>query len=199
LGKAGNGRIFAGAANSTAQIADLPLSKLSKEQVTKMCEDEMLLSDFYIGLEFWMSGSRWRCTDVGSRVVLAIKLDHDDDPSWYNGPPYAVCEYPIDEDDIPACSLTRHGGNSYAYTDDEIERSRNSGKANIAAYSPPRMSAEERDRFEAESRANLEAMRARWIEEEPMSEKQEAAEWEALSALRAAKAAAKRKDKPPPE
>jgi hypothetical protein len=32
-----------------------------------------------------------------------------------------------------------------------------------------------------------------------MREKQEAAEWEALSALRAAKAAAKQKDKPPPE
>jgi len=49
----------------------------------------MRLSDFYIGLEFYMSGSRWRCTDIGSRVVLAIKLEHEDDPSWYKGPPYA--------------------------------------------------------------------------------------------------------------
>jgi hypothetical protein len=74
-----------------------------------MREHSMRLSDFQIGLEFWMSGSRWRCTDVGTRLVIAIKLDHDDDPSWYNGPPYAVCECPIDEYAIPACSLTRYG------------------------------------------------------------------------------------------
>jgi hypothetical protein len=60
--------------------------------------------DFYIGLEFWMSGARWRCTDVGTRTVIAIKLDAPDD-SWYNGPPYAVVEHVIDEYDLPACSL----------------------------------------------------------------------------------------------
>lgn len=32
----------------------------------------MKLSDFKIGMEFEMSGQRWRCTDVGSRVVVAI-------------------------------------------------------------------------------------------------------------------------------
>lgn len=52
----------------------------------------MELSDFHIGLEFEMSDARWRCTDVGSRVVVAIKLDHPEDESWYNGPPYAVAE-----------------------------------------------------------------------------------------------------------
>ncbi len=40
-----------------------------------MREHSMRLSDFHIGLEFWMSGSHWRCTDVGSRVVVAIKLE----------------------------------------------------------------------------------------------------------------------------
>jgi len=69
-------------------------------------------SDLKIGLEFWMSGSRWRCTDVGSRVVIAIKLDHDDDPTWYYGPPYKVVESALDEYDLMVCSL-RHGeGNS---------------------------------------------------------------------------------------
>jgi hypothetical protein len=176
------------------------MRRLSKEVVRKLDDEpSMELSDFHIGLEFWMSGSRWRCTDVGTRLVIAIKLDHDDDPSWYNGPPYAVCERPIDEYDIPACSLTRHGGNSYDCTDEEIERSRNSGKANIVVYTPPPMSPEERKSFEAEARENFKVMRAKWIEEAPMREKQAAIEWEALSALRAAKVPAKPKDKPPPE
>jgi hypothetical protein len=68
--------------------------------------------DFAIGLEFWMSGFRWRCTDIGTRVVIAIKLDRDDDPSWYNGPPYAVAESVLDEYDLMACSLRQGEGNS---------------------------------------------------------------------------------------
>jgi hypothetical protein len=173
------------------------MRRLGKEDVRKLDDEpSMELSDFHIGLEFWMSGSRWRCTDVGTRLVIAIKLDHDDDPSWYNGRPYAVCECPIDENDIPACSLTRHGGNSYDFTDEEVERSRNAGKANIVVS---HVSPEEGESFAAEARKNFEVMRAKWIEEEPMREQQAAAEWEALSALRAAKGAAKQKDQPPPE
>ena len=42
----------------------------------------------------------WRVTDVGSRTVVAIRLDKGDDKSWYVGPPYAVAEYVFDEDDI---------------------------------------------------------------------------------------------------
>jgi hypothetical protein len=38
-------------------------------------------------------------------VIVAIKLNHDDDPSWYNGPPYAVAELVFDEYDMEACSL----------------------------------------------------------------------------------------------
>ena len=55
-------------------------------------------------MEFWLSGSRWRCTDIGTRLVIAIRLDHDDDPSWYNGPPYAVAESVFDEYDIEGCA-----------------------------------------------------------------------------------------------
>ncbi|WP_293371432.1 hypothetical protein [Nevskia sp.] len=63
-------------------------------------------SEFRIGTEFLCAGSRWRCTDIGTRIIAAIKLDHDDDPSWYNGPPYAVAEVVFDETDLAACSLT---------------------------------------------------------------------------------------------
>ena len=60
-------------------------------------------SDFRIGCEFLSGGGRWRCTDIGRRTIAAIRLDHDDDPAWYNGPPYAVVESVFDEYDIEAC------------------------------------------------------------------------------------------------
>ena len=61
-------------------------------------------SDFSIGLEFFTATGRWRCTDVGTRVIVAIRLDTPDD-SWYNGPPYAVAESVLDENDFGGCSL----------------------------------------------------------------------------------------------
>ncbi|MCW2314136.1 hypothetical protein [Rhodoferax antarcticus] len=30
---------------------------------------------FSIGLEFWCGGHRWRCTDVGTRVIIAIAVE----------------------------------------------------------------------------------------------------------------------------
>jgi hypothetical protein len=86
----------------------------------------MTHDEFEIGLEFWCGGKRWRCTDVGSRVIVGICLEpHEvaevehleqagkcqerryitDDPSWMGGPPYAVVEYVFDEPSIEACSL----------------------------------------------------------------------------------------------
>lgn len=62
--------------------------------------------EFKIGMEFMMNGARWRCTDVGTRIIAAIKLDRADDTAWYNGPPYAVAEYCLDEDDFEACEPT---------------------------------------------------------------------------------------------
>lgn len=70
----------------------------------------MKRSDFRIGLDFWNNGSaeptKWRCTDIGTRIIVAIRLDHEEDPSWYNGPPYAVAESVFDEDDMEACGLS---------------------------------------------------------------------------------------------
>lgn len=57
--------------------------------------------DFEIGMMFYTStGQRWRCTDVGSRTILAIELKPNLDESWFNGPPYAVIEVPFDEYDM---------------------------------------------------------------------------------------------------
>lgn len=86
----------------------------------------MLLKDFHIGMDFTMSNKRWRVTDIGTRTVVAVELDrevvthkrnrttgetsqttrkvsYEEDPSWLNGPPYAVAERVLDEYDLPAC------------------------------------------------------------------------------------------------
>ncbi len=52
-----------------------------------------------------MSGAQWRCTDVGTRTVCGIKIDDREDQSWFFGPPYAVDERCLDENDIEACTL----------------------------------------------------------------------------------------------
>jgi hypothetical protein len=63
-------------------------------------------SDFYIGLEFLGSaGFRWRCTDVGTRTILAIQLDREE-CLWYQGPPYIAKEVVFDEHDFKSCHLT---------------------------------------------------------------------------------------------
>jgi hypothetical protein len=60
-------------------------------------------SDFHIDREFMTATGRWRCTDVGTRTIAAIRLDLDKDPRWYNGPPYAVVEQVFDEHDLEGC------------------------------------------------------------------------------------------------
>ena len=62
-------------------------------------------AEFHVGLEFFTAAGRWRCTDVGTRVIVAIQIDRAD-PSWYVGPPYAVAESVFDEYDLGGCSLT---------------------------------------------------------------------------------------------
>lgn len=70
----------------------------------------MIHADFQIGTEFLTEAGRWRCTDVGTRTIAAIRLDRDHDPSWYAGPPYAIAEHVFDEDDILACALASSEG-----------------------------------------------------------------------------------------
>jgi hypothetical protein len=84
-------------------------------------------TDFSIGLEFWCGGKRWRCTDVGTRVVVAICLEPretmrleldsphkakrtetriiSDDPKDLIGPPYGVEETVFEEYDVGGCTL----------------------------------------------------------------------------------------------
>ena len=84
-------------------------------------------NQFCVGLEFWCGSRRWRCTDVGSRVIVAISLEPHEivecrriagghgefrirrfeatAEDWLNGPPYAVVEDVFDEHSMQGCSL----------------------------------------------------------------------------------------------
>jgi hypothetical protein len=86
----------------------------------------MKYGDFEIGKDFWCAGKRWRCTDIGSRVIVAICMEPrematsfpgekpgdlrqevrsiSNDPKLFDGPPYAVVESVFDEYDMQGCS-----------------------------------------------------------------------------------------------
>lgn len=75
--------------------------------------------EFEIGARFKAGGRTFLCTDVGTRVVVAVpveavvgssaggtqRLDEAEtqEKGWLNGPPYAVQELVFDENDMPAC------------------------------------------------------------------------------------------------
>ena len=79
-------------------------------------------SELKIGETFWCGGRQWRCTDIGTRTIVAIRVDRVEVGSemperrrilsraeaeaegWFNGPPYAVAESVFDEYDMEACS-----------------------------------------------------------------------------------------------
>ncbi len=69
----------------------------------------MKLSDFNIGTMFVCGHNIWRCTDVGTRVITAIKISEavKSDRSWLNGPPYAVAEFVFDENDQQPCEVMK--------------------------------------------------------------------------------------------
>lgn len=34
----------------------------------------MRTGEFFIGLEFYTAAGKWRCTDIGTRVIVAIRV-----------------------------------------------------------------------------------------------------------------------------
>lgn len=61
-------------------------------------------SEFKIGCEFTTANGdmRWRCTDIGTRVIVAVAVE-DLERYSSNGPPYEVSEYVFDEYDLGGC------------------------------------------------------------------------------------------------
>ncbi len=82
----------------------------------------MRRSDFKIGTEFYTAAGKWRCTDIGTCVIVAISLEsprkletnskdglhvtYSNDPSDLTGPPYMVNEVVFDEYDFEGCYPT---------------------------------------------------------------------------------------------
>ena len=64
----------------------------------------MKKEEFEIGQDFYTATGRWRCTDIGTRVIVAIHLDQEDFNN-YGGPPYSISENVFDEYDMEGCSL----------------------------------------------------------------------------------------------
>lgn len=78
-------------------------------------------ADFHIGLEF-TSGPFWyRCTDIGTRTIAAIRLV-ERDPVWYEGPPYMIEEVVLDEAALEDAYLSEQQAIAAS-----IDKSRNSG------------------------------------------------------------------------
>lgn len=85
-------------------------------------------SDFRVGARFYTATGAWLCTDIGARTIIATKLEttittlrqetgrtvettqtrvtFEEDPTWWNGPPYGVVERVFDEYAIEGCAPT---------------------------------------------------------------------------------------------
>mgnify|MGYP001578399160 CR=1 FL=1 len=76
----------------------------------------MTKTEFKIGKTFYTGGGTWICTDIGTRVIVAIRvgvLAKDESRTERAiaegrlppGPPYAVNELVFDEYDMDGCSM----------------------------------------------------------------------------------------------
>jgi hypothetical protein len=99
----------------------------------------MQLFDFHIGLEFFCGPHWWRCTDVGTRTVTAIRLI-EGDPVWYDGPPYMVDEVVLDEAALKDAQLSEE-----AHLRARIEKARTSGHPGFPHEAVRRMMDEKLD------------------------------------------------------
>lgn len=83
---------------------------------------QMSILDFEIGLVFNADSGNWKCTDIGTRVIVAVHLDtikvaggtdsiqtlsqsEAVEAGWFNGPPYAISEVVFDEYDMQGCRI----------------------------------------------------------------------------------------------
>jgi hypothetical protein len=57
-----------------------------------------------IDSHFQIGNREFRVTDIGTRTIIAVRITENEkaDPSWLNGPPYAIAELVFDEDDFDA-------------------------------------------------------------------------------------------------
>lgn len=72
-----------------------------------MITEKFDLSTVSIGDHFFLNEREYMITDKGTRVLVAVEIDKKarKDPSWLQGPTYALAEQVFDEDDQAAITL----------------------------------------------------------------------------------------------
>ena len=68
----------------------------------------MQISDFKIGEDFYTTTSKWRCTDIGTHFIIAIRWpDPQHEPAesalsdlWLAGPPYVLPQEVLSQEDM---------------------------------------------------------------------------------------------------
>jgi hypothetical protein len=85
---------------SDSLLLKLVASQLQRPTAGHLHKDLGWLS---IGDRFRCGGGEWQVTDIGTRTLTAVKIDEKvrNDPSWLNGPTYAIAETTFDADDFP--------------------------------------------------------------------------------------------------
>ena len=67
--------------------------------------------DFQIGHLFLTATGLWKCTDIGTRTIAALKIEEGKNITHrdYIGPPYSVVERVFDENDFGGCWIPKRG------------------------------------------------------------------------------------------
>lgn len=81
----------------TGRPIEIPESRRLHAQIARVQMLDcgvMTRPDFRIEQSFWTATGEWKCTDIGTRVVVAVKVDEPD------------TEVVFDEDDFEGCAPT---------------------------------------------------------------------------------------------
>lgn len=86
-----------GETSTAVEAAEIEMSELP----------DFNLSSVGIGGTFYCAGREYRVTDKGTRVIVAVEVTDEAraDPTWLEGPTYALAEIVFDEDDFPVMTL----------------------------------------------------------------------------------------------
>lgn len=111
--------------DETHQVLRAALTAAAKARPARLVRADGAV--LQIGTAFSTGRALWRCTDIGTRSITAMRIDrvvtprprgeHEtwatDQlaadprklPSWVNGPPYALAEFSFDEQDIETLEI----------------------------------------------------------------------------------------------
>jgi hypothetical protein len=87
--------------NFEPMFADVRIGNGGEATGDTMTEETMEHSEFRIGAEFYTEVGLWRCTDIGTRTIVAVRVK-DGYPAPDQAPPFSdAVETVFDEYDFP--------------------------------------------------------------------------------------------------